>query len=54
MPVPKKTEAYRIKQAARTGTRHEHAQRRKQAKILKLFGKIDFDPALDYKRQRLK
>ena len=30
----------------------EYVQRRKQAHILELFGKIDFDPKYDYKRQR--
>jgi Arc/MetJ family transcription regulator len=30
----------------------EYIQRRKQAEILDLFGKIDFDPSYDYKRQR--
>lgn len=30
----------------------EFIQRRKQAKLIDLFGKIDFDPAYDYKRQR--
>jgi Arc/MetJ family transcription regulator len=30
----------------------EYVQRRKQARILALFGKIDFAPAYDHKRQR--
>ena len=30
----------------------EYIPRRKQLEILDLFGKIDFDPAYDYKRQR--
>ena len=30
----------------------EYIQRRKQVRILELFGKIDFDPTYDYKRQR--
>jgi len=30
----------------------EYVQRRKQAGILDLFGKVDFDPKYDYKRQR--
>jgi Arc/MetJ family transcription regulator len=30
----------------------EYVQRRKQAKILDLFGQVDFDPTYDYKRQR--
>jgi hypothetical protein len=30
----------------------EYIQRRKQLKILDLFGTIDYDPDYDYKRQR--
>jgi Arc/MetJ family transcription regulator len=30
----------------------EYIQRLKHLEILKLFGKIDFDPTYDYKRQR--
>jgi Arc/MetJ family transcription regulator len=30
----------------------EYIQRRKQARILDLFGKVDFDPKYDHKRQR--
>lgn len=30
----------------------EYIQRRKQTEILDLFGKVDFDPSYDYKRQR--
>ena len=30
----------------------EYIQRRKQLKILDLFGKVEFDPDYDYKRQR--
>ena len=30
----------------------EYIQRRKQLKILDLFGKVEFDPGYDYKRQR--
>jgi len=31
----------------------EYVARRKQHKILSLFGTIDYDPAYDYKRERL-
>ncbi len=31
---------------------HEYIQHRKQAKILKLFGTVEFDPKYDYKKQR--
>jgi len=30
----------------------EYIQRRKQVEMLDLFGKVDFDPNYDYKRQR--
>ncbi len=30
----------------------EYVARRKQLKILDLFGKIDYDPDYDYKRER--
>lgn len=30
----------------------EYVQRRKQLKILELFGKVDYDPTYDYKKER--
>jgi Arc/MetJ family transcription regulator len=30
----------------------EYIQRRRRSDLVKLFGKIDFDPAWDYKRAR--
>ena len=30
----------------------EYIRRRKQGKVVELFGTIDFDPAYDYKKQR--
>jgi Arc/MetJ family transcription regulator len=30
----------------------EYVQRRRRGDLVKLFGKIDFDPAWDYKRAR--
>ncbi|MBY0359134.1 MAG: type II toxin-antitoxin system VapB family antitoxin [Candidatus Obscuribacterales bacterium] len=30
----------------------EYIQHRKQSKIVQFFGKIDFDPTYDYKKQR--
>ncbi|MDB4889123.1 MAG: hypothetical protein JWL61_978 [Gemmatimonadetes bacterium] len=30
----------------------EYIQHRKQAKVVELFGKIDFDPTYRYKKQR--
>ncbi|MEK6373792.1 MAG: type II toxin-antitoxin system VapB family antitoxin [Acidobacteriota bacterium] len=42
------------KKATVTEALEEYIQRRKQAKILELFGTIDFDPSYDYKKQRRK
>lgn len=42
----------RTKKDTVTQALREFVQRRKQAKILDLFGKVDFDPKYDYKRQR--
>jgi Arc/MetJ family transcription regulator len=42
----------RTKKAAVTEALGEYIQKRKQAKILELFGTIEFDPRYDYKRQR--
>lgn len=45
---------HRTKKATVTEALREYIQRRKQAKIVELFGTIDFDPKYDYKRQRRK
>jgi len=42
----------RTKKATVTEALEEYIQRRKQVKILKLFGTVDFDPTYDYKKQR--
>ena len=42
----------RTKKATVTQALEEYVQRRKQARILDLFGKIDFDPKNNYKQQR--
>jgi Arc/MetJ family transcription regulator len=42
----------RTKKATITQALEEYVQRRKQARILELFGKVDFDPKYDYKQQR--
>lgn len=42
----------RTKKDTVTQALQEYVQRRKQARILGLFGKIDFDPGYDHKRQR--
>jgi len=40
------------KKATVTEALREYIDRRKQARILDLFGSVDYDPAHDYKRQR--
>ena len=47
-----RTGGHRTKKATVTEALREYIQKRRQSKILGLFGKIDFDPAYDYKRQR--
>ncbi|MDB4980204.1 MAG: hypothetical protein JWM82_956 [Myxococcales bacterium] len=42
----------RTKKDTVTQALEEYVQRRKQAKILDLFGKVQFDAKYDYKRQR--
>ena len=42
----------RTKKNTVTQALEEYVQRRKQARILDLFGKVDFDPKYGYKRQR--
>lgn len=43
---------HRTKKAAVTQALADYIRHLKQERILDLFGKIDFDPAYDYKRQR--
>ncbi|MCB9090153.1 MAG: type II toxin-antitoxin system VapB family antitoxin [Calditrichae bacterium] len=43
---------HKTKKAAVTEALLEYIQRRKQMQILNLFGKIDYDPDYDYKKQR--
>ena len=43
---------HRTKKDTVTEALEEYIRRRKQARILDLFGKVDFDPKYDYKRQR--
>ena len=43
---------HRTKKDTVTEALQEYIQRRKQVRILELFGKVDFDPKYDYKRQR--
>ena len=43
---------HRTKKATVTEALEEYIQRRKQARIHELFGKVDFDAKYDYKKQR--
>ena len=43
---------HRTKKAAVTAALYEYIQRRRQTKILTLFGQIDYDPEYDQKLQR--
>lgn len=43
---------HRTKKATVNEALREYVQRRKQIKVLELFGQIDFDPAYDYKKAR--
>ena len=42
----------RTKKATVEEALEEYIQRRKQQQILKLFGRIDYDPSYNYKEQR--
>lgn len=42
----------KTKKATVTEALNEYIARRKQQRVLELFGKIDVDPAYDYKAQR--
>jgi len=42
----------RTKKATVEQALQEYIQRRKQQRILKLFGKIEYDPSYNYKEQR--
>jgi hypothetical protein len=42
----------RTKKGTVTQALQEYVQRRRQAEILGLFGKVDFDPKYSYKQQR--
>ena len=48
----KKAGGHKTKRAVVIEALQEYIQRREQQKILKYFGKIDFDPEYDYKKQR--
>jgi Arc/MetJ family transcription regulator len=43
---------HRTKKATVTEALEEYIQRRKQARILDIFGTVEFNPKYDYKKQR--
>lgn len=45
---------HRTKRAAVTQALVDYTQRLRQVKVLSEFGKVDFEPAYDYKAQRSK
>jgi Arc/MetJ family transcription regulator len=52
LEAARKIGGQRTKKATVTEALQEYIQRRRQSEILELFGRIDFDPRYDYKRQR--
>ena len=48
----KKLGRHRTKKDTVNAALDEYIRRRKQLKIISLFGTIDYDPAYDYKRER--
>jgi hypothetical protein len=47
-----KVGGHRTKRETVTAALREYIQHRRQLEILELFGKIDYDPNYDYKRER--
>ena len=45
---------HRTKKAAVTQALTDYISHLRQERILDLFGKVDFDPGYDYKRQRVR
>jgi Arc/MetJ family transcription regulator len=43
---------HRTKKATVTEALQEYIARRRQASILERFGRVDYDPSYDYKKQR--
>ena len=52
LEAARKIGGHRTKRATVTEALQEYIQRRRQAEIIELFGRIDFDPSYDYQRQR--
>ena len=47
-----KVGGHKTKKAAVTEALREYVQHRKQQKVIKLFGRIEYSPDFNYKRQR--
>jgi Arc/MetJ family transcription regulator len=48
----RRTGRHKTKKEAVTAALDEYVRRRKQLRLLKLFGTIDYDPTYDYKAER--
>jgi hypothetical protein len=48
----RKIGGHKTKKEAVTAALDEYIRRKKQLKIIDLFGTVDFDPAYDYKAER--
>ncbi len=48
----RRTGGHKTKKAAVTAALDEYIKRRKQLRLLELFGTIDYDPKYDYKAAR--
>ncbi len=52
LAAAQKVGGHRAKEDTVNEALREYIQRRQQAKVVELFGTIDFDPAYDHKKQR--
>lgn len=52
LETARKVGRHKTKRETVTAALEEYIQRRKQQEILALFGKIDYEPGYDYKRER--
>lgn len=48
----RRTGGHKTKKEAVTAALEEYVRRRKQLRVLELFGTVDYDPAYDYKSER--
>ncbi len=48
----RRTGGHKTKKEAVTAALEEYVRRRKQLRVLDLFGTVDYDPAYDYKSER--